>query len=118
MVRELDEVERRVLVALSKGPASTIWKLSNILGLAHVEVSAALEELSKSGLITVTPRGWELTPEAQEMPELFKKEPGGIRHSKKMVKFALPSDVERSKSIIKPFKKVSEESEAEEGGAG
>jgi predicted transcriptional regulator len=114
MRKELDEVKRRVLTELSREPASTIWKLCNVLGLSHPEVSDVLEELSKKGLVMVTPRGWELTVEAQTVLEELEEDVKGIRHSKTMTKVPLPSDVERAKSVIKPFKKESEEKQETE----
>jgi DNA-binding MarR family transcriptional regulator len=121
MERELNKVEWRILEELNKEPASTIWKLTNMLGIPHAEVSDALEELSKKGLVMVTPRGWELTVEAQAVLEKQREEAEvPIRHSKQVVKVPLPSDVERAKLIIKPLKKSpkkgelkSEEQEAE-----
>jgi DNA-binding MarR family transcriptional regulator len=121
MEKELNEVEWRILEELSKEPASTVWKLTNMLGIPHVEVSDALEELSKKGLVMVTPRGWEPTVEAQAVLKKQKEEAEAVvRHSKRAVKVPLPSDVERAKFIVKPFKKSSEENEqrSEEQGAG
>jgi predicted transcriptional regulator len=119
MEKELSEVERRVLMELSVGPASTIWKLCNVLELSHTEVTDTLEELLRRGLVRVSSRGWELAAEGRAILEKPRGESEGIRHFKKMVKFALPSDVERSKSVVKPFKKSPEgEQEPEEQRAG
>jgi DNA-binding MarR family transcriptional regulator len=119
MEKELNKVEWRILEELSKEPASTIWKLTNMLGIPHAEVSDALEELSKRGLVMVTPRGWELTVEAEAVLEKQREEAeAAIRHSKHVVKVPLPSDVERAKVVVKPFKKSSEEGEQKSGEAG
>jgi hypothetical protein len=113
MGRELNELERRVLVQLSKDPASTTWSLSSALGLSHEEASAVLERLLGRGLVNVTPRGWEPTAEARELLEKPPEEPGGLRHSGKGIKFPFPSDVTRAKGVVKPFKKNSEEKSSE-----
>ena len=121
MEEEQEEIEQRILVELGSGPVSTVWKLCNLLDLSYAEVNEKLQELLERGLVRITSLGWELTPEgraflekSKEQMEEPKEKQKGITHSKKVTKFPFPSDVERPKSPIKPFKEISEKEESEQ----
>ncbi len=109
-MHDADLVKQRILLELKSRPASTLWKLANTLGLPVSEIEETLVGLADSGLVRVTASGWELTARglewlgrSAETPSP-NKQPSKVGRPKEVVKIPLPSDVERSKKVRKPFK--------------
>jgi DNA processing protein len=58
--------EKRVLDAVPLARPAPVDSIATTAGMALLDVQAALRRLARDGLVELMPRGWRLTPEANE----------------------------------------------------